>query len=413
MVSLCFILICWACHKSAAPRVLFSGLGPTEKAQQNAIILAYHNFKICQDSYMNSFWGVFRIPYFFFIHHLPFCAEVAVGVGALAGWQHPLNGWQLIGRWMGIVCPAGSTIMLLTVPWFLVPWREKAVVPVFLETRKRINRSPMSARQSWEDEWITLKENANIMLLKSSQRPVQKSHGKCRKCWRWGMYLFDPCISRLRVTVCSLASRTLCSTVAFATWAAVMFAAFCCRFRLHYLHLHSAAFWDPFEIFWAKDTSPKSVPMQRSWWSLPSRAPSMDGTRFAVQLWWSMKRNTFFNPFFLKLSEISRYLVIQLPALYVDNQNPKIGLKAHLSAWRQDAFRTHWKRFHLGSGLCSLSDFEVFVPCTTNFVLAEPQSVQLSHFCRSLKRTIPRNLSRPKSASGNTSSQPCLDFDSC
>lgn len=72
--------------------------------------------------------------------------------------------------------------MLLTVPWFLVPWREKAVVPVFLETRKRINRSPMSARQSWEDEWITLKENANIMLLKSSQRPVQKSHGKCRKC---------------------------------------------------------------------------------------------------------------------------------------------------------------------------------------------------------------------------------------
>ena len=65
MVSLCFILICWACHKSAAPRVLFSGLGPTEKAQQNAIILAYHNFKICQDSYMNSFWGVFRIPYFF------------------------------------------------------------------------------------------------------------------------------------------------------------------------------------------------------------------------------------------------------------------------------------------------------------------------------------------------------------
>lgn len=111
----------------------------------------------------------------------------------------------------------------------------------------------------------------------------------------------------------------------------------------------------------------------------------------------------FFNPFFLKLSEISRYLVIQLPALYVDNQNPKIGLKAHLSAWRQDAFRTHWKRFHLGSGLCSLSDFEVFVPCTSNFALAEPQSVQLSHFCRSLKRTIPRNLSRPKSASGNTS----------
>ncbi len=68
-----------------------------------------------------------------FIHHLPFCAEVAVGVGALAGWQHPLNGLQLIGRWMGIVCPAGSTIMLLTVPWFLVPWRDQRWFLFFLK----------------------------------------------------------------------------------------------------------------------------------------------------------------------------------------------------------------------------------------------------------------------------------------
>ena len=96
MVSLCFILICWACHKSAAPRVLFSGLGPTEKAQQNAIILAYHNFKICQDSYMNSFWGVFRIPYFF---SYTICHSVLRLLSVWEPWQAGNILW-MAGNWL-------------------------------------------------------------------------------------------------------------------------------------------------------------------------------------------------------------------------------------------------------------------------------------------------------------------------
>ena len=68
----------------------------------------------------------------------------------------------------------------------------------------------------------------------------------------------------------------------------------------------------------AKDTSQKSEPMQRSWCSQPSRTPWswLDAVQSHMRTQGSVELGN------------RRYLIIQVPALYVDNQNPQIGLKA-------------------------------------------------------------------------------------
>ena len=68
----------------------------------------------------------------------------------------------------------------------------------------------------------------------------------------------------------------------------------------------------------AKDTSQKSEPMQRSWCSQPLRTPWswLDAVQSQMRTQGSVKLRN------------GRYLIIQVPALYVDNQNPQIGLKA-------------------------------------------------------------------------------------
>lgn len=75
----------------------------------------------------------------------------------------------------------------------------------------------------------------------------------------------------------------------------------------------------------AKDTSQKSEPMQRSWCSQPSRTPWIPWSWLdAVQSSECEHRDQSWS---VELGN-RRYLIIQVPALYVDNQNPQIGLKA-------------------------------------------------------------------------------------
>lgn len=87
----------------------------------------------------------------------------------------------------------------------------------------------------------------------------------------------------------------------------------------------------------AKDTSQKSKPMQRSWSSRQLRAPVLIESGLTKQ------------------GEISpvRYLIIQVPALRVDNQNPVIGLKAGIAMplWRH-AQTTRFHKICLGRGIC-------------------------------------------------------------